>query len=628
MQGRRTRLCKFTLEVKAKGYWFTSGGEKGSFGYYPHLKKVMDGREYPIYPDTQVHGDLKMAAFWLSKIQSSEFDEGFVSYVFGDKNQPSNHTRQPSKVFVTDLELKDRSQWSDSLFQIKPRIEVTEDRTVREHMLVSLEMAYLEGQILASTIYLYGDFTDEEFDRAKRLINESTKLLSGFGAFRSRGYGRGEITLREEPISSPSGSIPEAQTYVISLTSLVNFRNRQIYPGTEQTLKTEPYISSDKIKAWLCWAYVDHYGKWPDHDDISSVEISPLYPRPSDQDTLFYPAPATTLRDEAGRVFDLAGSRAKEEIERENLFNTKASALPQNVFVSDEAEPKTYELPIHLRVRNSIDESFKTLKEGGLFVQEYIPAGVIFCGTISFSKGSPIQRKILSILTEKLPVINGCLFMVDLKPVEAQEVKSGKPLLVTDDIPFAPEDGLINYASLSGRASDGANLIRLSTKRAYNTMLNRQRRPRIVIKSGSVINSPSLDLLNRYRSKLCSWQGFGRVLESLKPPAESRVALKRIRVPKNEIDEIRDALIGDGMTRSQAGFLRGYLNEKQNIDFLKKLTADRIEKYERKGLQGFKALYEKLESYLNSGDLLLMRIFIEGLLDSLYTYWWDKRIKG
>ncbi|MCX7634715.1 MAG: hypothetical protein N2Z74_03100, partial [Syntrophales bacterium] len=53
------------LRVTAQGLWFTAGGDKGSFGFYPHLR---DRRGLPVYPDTQLHGDLRMAASWLQHL--------------------------------------------------------------------------------------------------------------------------------------------------------------------------------------------------------------------------------------------------------------------------------------------------------------------------------------------------------------------------------------------------------------------------------------------------------------------------------------------------------------------------------------------------------------------------------
>ena len=47
-------LYEEVLSVTAKGYWYTAGGGKSSFGYFPHLK---DRNNFPIYPDTQLHGD-------------------------------------------------------------------------------------------------------------------------------------------------------------------------------------------------------------------------------------------------------------------------------------------------------------------------------------------------------------------------------------------------------------------------------------------------------------------------------------------------------------------------------------------------------------------------------------------
>jgi len=64
-------LAHGKLTVKAKGYWFTAGGAKGSFGYYPHLK---DDEGFPIYPDTQIRGDLLMAVKVLRNILKQPTD--------------------------------------------------------------------------------------------------------------------------------------------------------------------------------------------------------------------------------------------------------------------------------------------------------------------------------------------------------------------------------------------------------------------------------------------------------------------------------------------------------------------------------------------------------------------------
>lgn len=629
---KQTRLFKWELRVEAKGYWFTSGGDKGSFGYYPHLKQVVNGKEYPVYPDTQIHGDLKMSAFWLSKLKPHEFSDDFVSIVFGDRNDQYQHLRRPSQVFVTDLQLQDREKWKNSRFQIKPRIEVEENRTVKEHMLVSLEMAYLEGLTLTSDIYLYGEFTEDEFNRAKKLIEESVKLLSGFGAFRSRGYGRGDLKLIEVEVNLPPTNNLKDNHFVLSLKSLVNFRNRQIYPGTEQTLKTEPFITSDKLKAWIIKAYKNRYDKWLTIEESSNLILSPLYPLMPDAKELSYPVPVTTLKNEQGKVFDLSGRDMRQD-DQENLFSSKTKALPSNCFVTDSESPVIYETPILRRIRNSIDESFITLKKGGLISQEFIPAGQVFRGVVNLKGDDDFNKKIISLLNEGLVLINGCIFEAYLTPIETKEQSGSPPYLLTQNIPFDHDEGLINYTDCPYEKKGNrfiknkANQIRLTTQRAYNTMLNRQRRPRIVIQSGSVINSLSQPLLLRYRTHLLKWKGFGKDITTYKPVHQGQMPLKtKDAIFKDEIESIYKGLLADGMTRSQAGFLRGYLNENQDYSFLEKLTKDRIEKYDRKGFSGFKALYERLYKYIQAKDDASMRLFINNLIDMLYTHWWDKRI--
>jgi len=182
-------LGNATLTVDAYGYWFTAGGEKGSFGYYPHLK---DHEGYPIFPDTQIHGDLRMSVKWLKNLGDDITDEA-INKIFGlEGNEVASLLR------VTDLELTDDSKrnWHTGLYQIKTRIKINDEKqTVEEHMLVDHEISYLEGKVLTAQLWL-GYFKDEnELKNAQNLINKAAGFLSGFGGFRSRGYGRGKIEI-------------------------------------------------------------------------------------------------------------------------------------------------------------------------------------------------------------------------------------------------------------------------------------------------------------------------------------------------------------------------------------------------------------------------------------------------
>ncbi len=623
---------KWTLKVKARGYWFTSGGEKGSFGYYPHLKQSVGGRQYPVYPDTQIHGDIKMAAFWLGNLNPDKYSRDFVTKVFGDRNEPTKHTRKQSHVFVTDLELEDKAKWKDCNFQVKPRISVEDNRTVKEHMLVSLECAYLEGLTLKSDVYLYGYFSDHEFSKAKTLIEESVTLLSGFGAFRSRGYGRGKISLEAQSVERRQITVPSGNKFIFTLTSLTNFRNRQIEPGTEQTLKSEPFISADKIRAWFVKAYYQRYGKWITPKESAEISFSYLYPTKKDAPVLTYPVAVSSLSDKKGKAFDLTGRGVVNE-ERENLFGTKMTTLSDDCFVTDADRPILYQVKVQRRIRNSTEEDFSTLKEGGLIVQEFVPAGQVFGGVVSFKPDSEIGKGFIDILSNDICLINGCIFKPNLIALQSNpQVVSNSPYLVTEPIDFSISDGMINfkdcpYEKVDGRfQSKGANQVRLATKRAYNTMLNRQRRPRIVIQPGSVIHG-AVDNPQRFKYSLLDWKGFGKDMEVYKEAPPTKTAPKyEMTSPSEDVSIVLNKLIGDGITPSQAGFLRGYLNEKQDVGFLKKLTKDRIEKYNKKGKAGFSELYSKLNEDLELNNLPQMRHFIHNLLDELYNYWWDKKV--
>ncbi|MCP4107478.1 MAG: hypothetical protein GY749_18365 [Desulfobacteraceae bacterium] len=85
MENKNLFLAKGKIKVSAKGYWFTAGGEKGSFGYYPHLKSP---DRYPVYPDTQIHGDLRMSASWLSDLCHPTVSKDMTELIFGNPGAP------------------------------------------------------------------------------------------------------------------------------------------------------------------------------------------------------------------------------------------------------------------------------------------------------------------------------------------------------------------------------------------------------------------------------------------------------------------------------------------------------------------------------------------------------------
>lgn len=622
---------KWNLKVEGIGYWYTSGGAKGSFGYFPHLKEWVEGKVYPIYPDTQVLGNLKAAAFWLTKLRPELYPVDLVTEVFGDRNVGTEEVPKPSKIFVTDLRLSDRSKWDANRFQIRPRIEVGEGRTVEKNMFVQFEMAYLEGVELEADIYLVGAFEESELARAKRLVEDSTKYIPGFGAFRSRGFGKGRVNIVESKIEENKIYGNNGDLFIVKLTSLVNFRNRQVEPGRKQLINCNPIISKDKFKAWLFKSYWERYGSWLDMPTAEKIYCSSFRPIPSDYDFITVSAPTTSLKNERGEILDL--SSLHEEInENENFFATKATALPSTVFVTDELKPRTHELKIDKRVRNAMDEAFKTLSKGGVIVQEFIPAGTTYSGILKVKDNEALKERLFEIFSKDLALINGCIFRIEVRPLKPHcvEYKTGEPLLITEACHFTPQFNTINYktsefAKVGNRfEKPNANRVRLSTHRSYATSLNRPKRPKIVVEAGSVIYNIN-SLAPAYREYTLPWQGFGKHLRVDQTPAEpGAVGEQVVKVPQ-EVNEVANSLLSEGITRSQLGFLRGFLNENLDRSYVTQVVRDRIEKYGDKGMLGYVKLYKALGNYLEANDLVGMRHFIDELLGFLFVKLWEKR---
>ena len=448
-------LCyiKGTLTVDAEGYWYTSGGEKGSFGYYPHLKKEENGRSYPVYSDTQIHGDLKMAALWLCELDESKYSKEFVYKIFGydSKLNKQNDDKQkdqplPSLVFVTDLELTNKDAWKEEYFQVKPRISIDDNtRTTVEHMQVSLEMAFMDKQQLNADIYIYGYLTGIELEKAKNLLEDIAGLISGFGAFRSRGYGRGTVKIdwdvESEKIhctentkaniaASSSASGKGAKSFSYMLCSLVNFRNKQIDPGTTQLLTSQTAITSEQLRAWFVKTYEFVYGEWPTFNELAGISFPTLYPSRKGDDSISpgYPPAMTTIRNEKDEIRDMAGRKPtdngkdEERDDRDNFFSTKTKPLSSGSFVTDGESPEVIVASKKKRLRNSTESNFATLKEGGLFVQEYIERGTCFGGVITIADTSTkFLENAYCILNTFKPVINGCIFENSLNEFKGEK---------------------------------------------------------------------------------------------------------------------------------------------------------------------------------------------------------------
>lgn len=652
---------KGTVTVDAKGYWYTSGGDKGSFGYYPHLKKQENGRLYPVYPDTQIHGDLKMAALWLCELQkscNSTYSKELVYKIFGydSKDEKQKNKPLPSLVFVTDLELTNKDVWKDEYFQVKPRISIDDEtRTNEEHMLVSLEMAFMNNKRINADIYISGHLIEHELRMAKQLLKDSANLLSGFGAFRSRGYGRGKVDIDWND-KTQKIILPEqrdnmdkqvicgegAKSFVYGLRLLVNFRNKQIDPGTTQLLTSQTAITSEQLRAWFVKTYNFIYGEWPTFDELDGISFPTLYPSRIEDDgiSIGYPPAMTTIRNEKEEIRDMAGRKSVEKDkdverdDRDNFFSTKTKPLLSGSFVTDEDEPVAIEALKRKRIRNSTSSNFATI-EDGLFVQEYIYQDTSFGGVITIADiTAEFSKKARFILKKIKPVINGCLFESSIQNYGREEFSENSYLLVTRPIEFSPDDNLLNFRSCgynenAGRMSiDNANQITLSSVRGYNTTLCRPRKQRIVVAPGSVIckESKNEDTKKSHSDALLRWKGFGKdfkKIEKQHEPDKSPETPIFNNSETNRFNPLIKELLEENFTRAQAGIFREFMNQKRSINEIKRVIEHRIEKYREKNRSAHEELYTTMQGFID--DRKKLTAFINYMLDGLYMKWWEKK---
>lgn len=595
---KKLYLTKGILKVKARGYWFTSGGEKGSFGYYPHLK---DRDGYPVYPDTQIHGDLRMSAKWLKNISSSNDD--LINKVFGKEGNETS-----SLLYLTDLELscESKKKWQIEWFDVKPKVEIEDEtRTNKEHMLVNIEMAYLKGLELESKVYL-GYFDDEkELNEAKILVTQAAEFLNGFGAYRSRGYGRGDISMEwfETEIVEFKKTNSVEEFYPYFLKSLVNMRNKPIEPGRTQLAESTKYITSEQLRGWFVRAYHRLFGEYPIIEEISSINFPYCYPSICDNNrTAFgYPPPLSTLKNEKDEIEDFTGRHEQIKEGLENFFNFKPKPLPSNMFVTNEDSPSVIEVKSEKRIRNSIEDNFKTKGEGGLFVQECIKRGIIFGGLISLNKENPeFLKKAVFILNNMKPVINGTIFEWILTEISVDRSSEKIPYLVTQPLPFSK--GLLN----------NTNQIILTTARRYNTTLRRPRRNRIVISQGSVINK-------MVDKNLISWKGLGKEIKYEKP-VQKRPEGERVDAKRDDLEEMEQ------ISRAQSGQLREFFNH--DAEFITKKIEHILKKYEGKTKDARLIpanVLKKIQGLIIKDGLESAKKYIKGYLDVQLLKWWGQK---
>jgi|GEM_PF-631659 len=560
-------LARGVLTVNACGYWFSGGGEKGPFGFYPHLKQHRNGKDLPVYPDTQLKGDLRMAANWIAGLSPSGKDSALFPKVFGQGGQT-----QSARLRVTDLELDKQScqQWKQARFQVKPRTEIEDNlRTNKAHMLAQLEMAYLDGLSLHAELYL-GYFKDENtLKQAQEMVSQAAAFLSGAGAFRSRGYGRGDVMVSWQNTQSfayPAAPVNETDTTVrCFIRPTVNFRNKPVEPGQTQLLTSVKYIDVDQLRGAFVRAYCNLFGAWPAHADMATLTFSPFYPALQVDGAHAWPGvlpPASTLRFEDGEIQDMRGVRPpvdndpKNINQQENEVHQKTKPAPVNVFLTDETDPRWFALPSHVRMRNAMADNFVTIDDG-LFAQELIPRGqLLFGGAVQIdAPNTSFGRQAVWILKNLWLDMQGTLFEPQnmTVPTDSPGAAGGTALLVTQ-----PIDAGLDLIGKKG------NQITLGALRRFRKALGRPRRNRLVFMPGSILE------IRRVDEPGCrTWQGFnpegqnGKVILHAKPKAsQTSMEHKNDRSVKPDcsvrLKKLKDDKDCDltKMSRAQAGILR------------------------------------------------------------------------
>lgn len=604
-------LLSGALNVEARGYWYTGGGEKGSFGYYPHLK---DPGGRPVYPDTQLHGDLRMAALWA---RSLGVDAAVLDRLFGRGGDET-----AALLHLGDLGVAEG--WDGGRFQVKPRIEIDDEaRTVRDKMLASFEAAWLDGLTLSAPLYA-GYFHDRnEAEAARVLLDEASRLLSGFGALRSRGYGRGTVSIVWQPLEAVTidPSDPGQDAFVYRLTSLVNLRSKPVAAERRQLVGTSLIIAAEQIRGWFVRAYHAATGSWPNADQMAGIAFSDLIPAP--ENGRAYPVPVTTLRFEDGSgVEDYWGRPPREDCstslgedaqaldEEHRKKKNKLKPLAQGNFVTDSGTVHT--VAVHTRMRNAMGEEDEggtfTTRENGLFVQQYLDAGTSFCGKITLADPrSDFARTAAAILAALKPVINGCLLAPHLSPAPKDAPAGPGPRLVVMPLPYDPARGVHQDEGLA-----------IGTQRRYAPALGRPRRGRPAILPGSV-------LVDEQTSGTVAWDMFGKALSHKSKETQKPEVWKK---PEIKIPLAQLKIEWEKLTRSQAGILRELLNPDHHRDSLAKYLKDVRDKHAQKNPHSSETkLYRELADTLDRAGIEGLKALVTDILDYLKAeIWWrDKR---
>lgn len=553
------------LKVKGKGFWFTPAG-KGSFGFLCHLKNE---EGLPVYPDTQVKGNLRTAIkrILYQEGKSHEDAEKFLDIFM-------------QKVYISDLVPVDPANWTNERFTVKPRISINMDtRTVQTHMLTFEELAYVDGLELQAHLYM-GYLLEEEKKIYKELVEKAVPLIYGFGKSRSKGFGEGEFTIewQEEKEFKPLEETDiHNGLYILGLENLTHFKGKPIELRSYQYLLSERFIHSDQLKGWLVKIYSDLYKTFPKPEEISLLNFSFLYPSLKKDNNIipFIPLPQLDF--------------SRDEDTGQSVVHKKKKIFKGKEFMSlVKIDDKIlyHSIACYERIRNRLDDSFKT-EEDSLFVQEFIPEGNVFAGFLHIvepknQEEEVFLKRVLWILKNFYPVIRGVPFKTFLKPFSE------------DNIPTLPECYVLTKPVPFNQAFFGKNnRLRITTLKTYNTVLGRPRRPLICFQAGSIFkNRPDTG----DPATFFPLDDRGELVQEEPILKKAKSVVKRTLAENPLIGFVKEA---ENFSRSKLGFFRKFTNNlsSERVSLWKDILIDRINKFEKKG-QGDHPEYQLLKEML------------------------------
>jgi len=355
---------------------------------------------------------------------------------------------------------------------------------------------------------------------------------------------------------------------------------------------------------------------------MATVQFSHFYPS-SRENLLAWPPPMSTIVDADGKVTDTWEKERQDsgrvENDLENFFAGKVKPLAGHTVTENGG---IHPVVVKSRVRNAMDDAFSTI-QNGLFVQEFLPAGTIFTGTIKFSPEiSPeFKSRIIKLMTGSIPELKGALFAPHVSAeCPHYGAADGKPELLAGPRPFQE------------LMRQEGNAINIATLRGYNTACKRPRRGRVMAMPGSTFTKSA-------QSGETPWIGFiegHRVLvekqqRAVDGPEHSGATANRQVAAKDYLITLSDDQ-KNKISKSQAGILRSMLHPVLTENFLDEILAHRIDKYGQKGREPeLLDLLKKLREILKAdgdGGLEKMRMALQGVLEQLALARWGKKSKS